>query len=466
MKRVKKSRFGVFFGMKSVLMIGQSNMAGRGELQYVEAITDPRIFMMRQSSWVTMQEPIHDDKPAIAGACIGATFAKAFVETFDCDIGLIPGAFGGTKLMDWSTDGIYYQRALEMAKAAKESSSICAILWHQGEGDQHNEEYAEQLKSLLNNFIKDLELDVNKVVIITGELGEFRPSSAKNVNDALKSIEGYYPRYAVASSKGLTAQDVTTHFDSPSLRVFGYRYFAKFYNIITGKEYSYIDDIEHYRIEVEQEQEQETESTDHIVFVNFNSLEAGKKYMSATTLRNVRIVAGTPSYAEVLTALGGSKKDNYLALTCGKAGDSPYVDITNAADTGADVVVEAKFMKQADGNPSGDLVKLVQVSPSVASIPLLYLNDGGVICDIVSGKIGQSLGYSLSEFEWTEIKVVCHMSRSTKDVYINDRLVGADMPLAVLDTKAFNIAKTRIMQYKNSDVGTVCFDNYGFSYLK
>ena len=89
----------IYNKMQSVLLLGQSNMAGRGELQYVEAIKDDRIFMMRDGAFVQMVEPIHDDKPTIAGACLGASFAKAFVETFDCEVGLIPGAFGGTSLV-------------------------------------------------------------------------------------------------------------------------------------------------------------------------------------------------------------------------------------------------------------------------------------------------------------------------------------------------------------------------------
>ena len=69
----------IFDKMQSVFLIGQSNMAGRGELKEVEAINDDRIFMIRDGKFVKMQEPIHDDKPDIAGVGLGASFAKAFV---------------------------------------------------------------------------------------------------------------------------------------------------------------------------------------------------------------------------------------------------------------------------------------------------------------------------------------------------------------------------------------------------
>jgi hypothetical protein len=89
--------------MQSVLLIGQSNMSGRGDLSEVAKIYDERIFMLRDEGWVTMQEPIHT--AGRAGAGIGASFAKAFVETFNCELGLIPAAVGGTSLEEWSVDG-------------------------------------------------------------------------------------------------------------------------------------------------------------------------------------------------------------------------------------------------------------------------------------------------------------------------------------------------------------------------
>ena len=239
----------VFDKKQAVLMLGQSNMAGRGELQYVEAISDSRITMLRGGSWVPMQEPIHDDKPTVAGACLGASFAKAFVEKFDCELGLIPAAFGGTTLADWKVGGEYYMRALNMADAALQDSEICAILWHQGEGDQRNSNYASELRIILNSFIKDLGLDTSKIIIITGELGEFMSESGRNnVNGALEELGRYYPNYAVASSAALTRQDDIGHFDAASLRVFGYRYFAHFYKMTTGKTFAFDDHPDSYRI--------------------------------------------------------------------------------------------------------------------------------------------------------------------------------------------------------------------------
>ena len=45
--------------MKSVLLIGQSNMAGRGFLHEVTPIYNENIFMLRNGRWQMMVEPIH-----------------------------------------------------------------------------------------------------------------------------------------------------------------------------------------------------------------------------------------------------------------------------------------------------------------------------------------------------------------------------------------------------------------------
>ena len=104
-------------------------------------------------------------------------------------------------------------------------------------------------------MIEELGLDKDKLVIITGELGAWEGKDVSLVNPALASIaeENYYPKYAVASQEGLTnieRYDSDSHFDSPSLRVFGYRYFEAFYEELTGKEctYEYSQDPNDYRI--------------------------------------------------------------------------------------------------------------------------------------------------------------------------------------------------------------------------
>ena len=236
-----------FVGRQSILLIGRSNMAGRGYLEDVEPISDDRILMQNASlEWVKMEEPIHTDKSS-AGVGLAASFAKAFVDTFDCEVGLIPAAYGGTSLAQWKKGGTYYNRALEMARAAQEDSEICAILWHHGgSGDT---EYGEKLNAIIDSFIADLGLDRGKVVIVTGETCYSVEEERRNMTHAeLESLIDVYPRYGVASAKSLTMNSDNSHFDAASLRVFGYRYFDIFKTYVTGEHYEFDDNPEHYFI--------------------------------------------------------------------------------------------------------------------------------------------------------------------------------------------------------------------------
>ena len=243
-----------FEGRQSVLLIGQSNMAGRGFAEDVDPISDDRILMINQSNeWVKMEEPIHFDKSA-AGVGLAASFAKAFVDTFDCELGLIPGAFGGTSISDWAVGGTYYNRALEMAKAAQQDSEICAILWHQGESNRNNHStYAEKLKVILDSFIEDLGLDADKVIIITGELRETssNPSQRDTFHAQLNMLSDVYAKYGVADADGLTINEDRIHFDAPSLRLFGYRYFNIFKTLVTGQSFDFVDNRDHYYVGAE-----------------------------------------------------------------------------------------------------------------------------------------------------------------------------------------------------------------------
>ncbi len=63
--------------MKSFLLIGQSNMAGRGFKHEVPPIYNERIMMLRNGRWQMMTEPIHFDKP-VAGVGLAASFAESW----------------------------------------------------------------------------------------------------------------------------------------------------------------------------------------------------------------------------------------------------------------------------------------------------------------------------------------------------------------------------------------------------
>ena len=297
-----------FEGKQSVLLIGQSNMAGRGFAEDVDPISDDRITMLNQSNqWVKMQEPIHYDKSA-AGVGLAASFAKGFVETFDCELGLIPAAMGGSSIADWAVGGTYYTDAIERAKAAQKDSEICAILWHQGESNRSNHSgYAEKLQAILDSMIAELCLDRDKVVIITGELREIssNPNQRETFHAELSKLGDVYYNYGVADADGLTLNSDIIHFDAPSLRVFGYRYFSIFKTLVTGEGYEFVNDPTHYYVGVDKDPNPNNNGK-----VDLPSENAGDDFGSKDESTGTRVEIEGNIVADTYLASGSSADKN------------------------------------------------------------------------------------------------------------------------------------------------------------
>jgi len=60
------------------LLIGQSNMAGRGEItaEYKDAGSSQVLMLNKENNWVQAKHPLHFDKPTIAGV---VSFRSLFV---------------------------------------------------------------------------------------------------------------------------------------------------------------------------------------------------------------------------------------------------------------------------------------------------------------------------------------------------------------------------------------------------
>jgi len=230
----------------SVLMIGQSNMAGRGMYGVVEPIVNPRCHMLRMGRWQPMSEPINPDRAIFkdemySGIGLGASFADALQRHLGCDVGLIPCADGGTRLAQWMPGEILFDHAVMMAQLAMRTSELGGIIWHQGESDcvrgQDIDSYARDLITMLTALRR--ELCAEGLPLVLGELSTETDQSRHHlgnwpelVNAALPDIAKALPNCAVASAEGLHIQLDGIHFDSPSYRKLGIRYYEKFISLI------------------------------------------------------------------------------------------------------------------------------------------------------------------------------------------------------------------------------------------
>ena len=63
--------------LRIFLLTGQSNMAGRGTIEDSDQRSIERVWSMNKANeWALAADPLHYDKPAIAGVGLGRTFAR------------------------------------------------------------------------------------------------------------------------------------------------------------------------------------------------------------------------------------------------------------------------------------------------------------------------------------------------------------------------------------------------------
>jgi hypothetical protein len=228
--KIQKKNFHLY------LLIGQSNMAGRGIIEPQDTIGNERILRLnRNGDWDIAKEPLQFDK-SFAGVGPGLAFAREMLiaENDSVVIGLIPCAAGGSGIDVWLKDLFWeetkstpYNNALLRTKLAMKEGVLKGVLWHQGEADCHTKDidsYKDKLITLIQKIRQ--ELTISDLPFIVGELPEFNPCSS-NFNPILYDIKACLDNYDVASGIGLTSNPDGIHLDAVSARKLGIRYAEK-----------------------------------------------------------------------------------------------------------------------------------------------------------------------------------------------------------------------------------------------
>jgi len=227
------------------VLAGQSNMAGRAEVGEIDRTPHPRVLTLNaDDEWVIAIDPLHSDKPKVAGVGPGLAFAKEIADRNpDIRIGLVPTAVGGSAIASWTAGGYHEQTglypwddAVRRVQVAKEAGEIKAILWHQGESDSRPERapmYESKLHDLIHRF-RDLS-DDDRLPFIIGQLGQFREWSdgRQLVNAAHKNVPAHFEYTRFVSSDGLIQISASnTHFNAASARELGERYAQAYADIL------------------------------------------------------------------------------------------------------------------------------------------------------------------------------------------------------------------------------------------
>ena len=210
------------------LLIGQSNMAGRGVVDAESKQADPRVLVLTKDlKWEPATDPLHFDKP-IAAVGPGLAFGKAMARANPAvKIGLIPCAMGGSKIEEWAPGSRNLTAMQERMREAQKAGVLKGILWHQGEANiNSNATYAEQFTTLINSIRK--EFNAPNAPFVAAEITGFKPEREpiEKFNEILHAEGKLVAKYTCVKTQDLKDKGDKLHYDTASARELGKRYAA------------------------------------------------------------------------------------------------------------------------------------------------------------------------------------------------------------------------------------------------
>ena len=243
-------------GRHVFLLMGQSNMAGYGCVKpgdpWQPGDRDPvdGVFMLsgqgtiqasgwwRPVDWRPAAHPLHRHQNSSRFG-LGIEFARRYREARPGTVvGLIPCAWGGAGISRLHRGSPIYQNALRRAAIARQTGTIRAVLWHQGESDSDTPQNTASYEGRLRRMIADLRADLHQPELpwIIGDLAPFFEDFVRDADPALAGRFATIRRILrdVAASDPQAAFVETTclrpppgdhvHFNRDSYLTLGHRY--------------------------------------------------------------------------------------------------------------------------------------------------------------------------------------------------------------------------------------------------
>lgn len=221
-------------GMKLVLLVGQSNMAGRAKVSEADRPPLARALKLnRDDQWAEATAPLHFDRKT-AGIGPANEFVKRYLADHPGEtVGIVPCAVGGSQSITWDPHGkgaagANFRRALARAKVARRNGTFVAILWHQGESDSAHtlEELRAYYPQRFGEMIAAFRAEIGDVPVVVGEVGRFfKGENAARINTVLNELPKTVAYCACVSSEGLADGGDKVHFGVEGANALGARYY-------------------------------------------------------------------------------------------------------------------------------------------------------------------------------------------------------------------------------------------------
>lgn len=243
-------------GYDVFLLIGQSNMAGRGTM----IAGDENVFSENVYILNAEGEPESASNPLNKYSTIrkslsmqqinpGFSFSKKVAEATGRKILLVVNARGGSNINEWAPGKetsikddngnektvCFYEEARKRTEQALRYGDLKAILWHQGESNSSNPDgYLDKLKTIADGLRKDL--GATGIPFIAGEIARWHKNASK-FNPVIHEIAGTVPNSDYVSTEGCSQlkDDSDPHFGRDGQILLGERYAEKVLDMCYGK---------------------------------------------------------------------------------------------------------------------------------------------------------------------------------------------------------------------------------------
>ncbi len=249
------------------LCFGQSNMEGfpgikqedKGPVderfQVLATVDFPRQGRLK-GNWYPASPPLC--RPS-SGLCPADYFGRTMVSNLppSIKVGIVNVSVAGCKIELFEKDayqayaatapvwmsniiraynGNPYQHLVDIAKLAQKKGVIRGILLHQGESITNDKEWPNKVKGIYENLLKDLNLEVEKVPLLAGEVvNADQKGSCASMNKIIDELPMTIPTAHVVSSQGCGCRPDHLHFTPEGYRELGKRYAEKMLAILGYK---------------------------------------------------------------------------------------------------------------------------------------------------------------------------------------------------------------------------------------
>ena len=218
------------FNLEIYLLIGQSNMAGRADIEIQDQDTLENVYLFTGiigKEWERAANPLNKYSTVRKDLSMqklgpGYTFARAIAKArVGKQIGLVVNARGGTAIAEWKPGTTLYNEAVKRAKMAMESGTLEGVVWHQGESDVSK---ADTYPEKITEFIQSLRIDLGipSLPFIAGQLSEDKPERHA-FNDMILTLPSLVSHTGIITTEGTITKE-GTHFNPASQRLLGERY--------------------------------------------------------------------------------------------------------------------------------------------------------------------------------------------------------------------------------------------------